>query len=75
MLVRCSVVGYSSDNAKFISHIFLGDGLDPEAMQNDTPTALSALSVDVMKLKRYLDELVRSSIRETLNAGSNTKCG
>jgi hypothetical protein len=37
-------------------------------MQNDTPTALGALQVDETKLKGHVDEVVRSSVEETLNA-------
>jgi hypothetical protein len=37
-------------------------------MQNDTPTALGALRVDEEKLRGHVDEVVRSSVEETLNA-------
>jgi putative transposase len=37
-------------------------------MQEDTPTALGALQVDETKLKGHVDEVVRSSVEETLNA-------
>jgi transposase-like protein len=37
-------------------------------MENDTPTALVALQVDETKLKGHVDEVVRSSVEETLNA-------
>jgi putative transposase len=37
-------------------------------MQNDTPTALGALQIDETKLKGHVDEVVRSSVEETLNA-------
>jgi putative transposase len=37
-------------------------------MQDDTPTALGALQVDETKLKGHVDEVVRSSVEETLNA-------
>lgn len=37
-------------------------------MENDTPAALGALRVDESKLKGHVDEVVRSSVEETLNA-------
>jgi len=37
-------------------------------MQDDTPTVLGALQVDETKLKGHVDEVVRSSVEETLNA-------
>jgi putative transposase len=37
-------------------------------MQDDTPTALGALQVDKTKLRGHVDEVVRSSVEETLNA-------
>jgi putative transposase len=37
-------------------------------MKNDTPTALGALQVDERKLRGHVDEVVRSSVEETLNA-------
>ena len=37
-------------------------------MQNDTPAALGALRVDEEKLRGHVDEVVRSSVEETLNA-------
>lgn len=36
-------------------------------MTNDTPAALGALRVDEGKLKNHVDEVVRSSVEETLN--------
>jgi transposase-like protein len=36
-------------------------------MGNDTPAALGALRVDEAKLKGHVDEVVRSSVEETLN--------
>src|SRR5882762_6925630 len=36
-------------------------------MEDDTPTALGALQVDEAKLKGHVDEVVRSSVEETLN--------
>src|SRR5882724_9780110 len=37
-------------------------------MGDDTPTTLGALHVDEAKLKGHVDEVVRSSVEETLNA-------
>ena len=37
-------------------------------MENDTPTAVGALRVDEEKLRRHVDEVVRSGVEETLNA-------
>ena len=37
-------------------------------MQDDTPTVLGALQIDETKLRGHVDEVVRSSIEETLNA-------
>ena len=37
-------------------------------MGDDTPAALGALQVDESKLKGHVDEVVRSSVEETLNA-------
>ncbi len=37
-------------------------------MGDDTPTALGALRVDEEKLRGHVDEVVRSSVEETLNA-------
>jgi putative transposase len=37
-------------------------------MEDDTPTALGALQVDETKLRGHVDEVVRSSVEETLNA-------
>src|SRR5262245_7442853 len=37
-------------------------------MGEDTPTALGALRVDETKLRGHVDEVVRSSVEETLNA-------
>ncbi len=37
-------------------------------MGDDTPAALGALRVDEGKLKDHVDEVVRSSVEETLNA-------
>jgi transposase-like protein len=37
-------------------------------MGDDTPAALGALQVDERKLKGHVDEVVRSSVEETLNA-------
>jgi len=37
-------------------------------MQDDTLTALGALQVDETKLRGHVDEVVRSSVEETLNA-------
>ena len=37
-------------------------------MQDDTPTRLDALQVDERKLRGHVDEVVRSSVEETLNA-------
>jgi putative transposase len=37
-------------------------------MGDDTPTALGALRVDEEKLREHVDEVVRSSVEETLNA-------
>lgn len=37
-------------------------------MGDDTPTVLGALQVDETKLKGHVDEVVRSSVEETLNA-------
>jgi hypothetical protein len=34
---------------------------------DDAPTALGALPVDAEKLRGHLDEVVRSSVEETLN--------
>ena len=36
-------------------------------MGDDTPTVLGALQVDETKLKGHVDEVVRSSVEETLN--------
>jgi putative transposase len=36
-------------------------------MSNDTPTALGALQIDEGKLRGHVDEVVRSSVEETLN--------
>ena len=36
-------------------------------MGDDTPAALGALRVDEGKLKDHVDEVVRSSVEETLN--------
>ena len=36
-------------------------------MGDDTPGALGALRVDEGKLKNHVDEVVRSSVEETLN--------
>lgn len=36
-------------------------------MENDTPAALGALRVDEGKLRNHVDEVVRSSVEETLN--------
>src|ERR687883_136160 len=36
-------------------------------MGDDTPAALGALRVDEAKLKGHVDEVVRSSVEETLN--------
>jgi transposase-like protein len=36
-------------------------------MGNDTPAALGALHVDEEKLRGHVDEVVRSSVEETLN--------
>jgi putative transposase len=36
-------------------------------MNNDTPAALGALRVDEGKLRNHVDEVVRSSVEETLN--------
>ena len=37
-------------------------------MGDDTPAALGALRVDEGKLRNHVDEVVRSSVEETLNA-------
>jgi len=37
-------------------------------MENDTPAPIGALQVDESKLKGHVDEMVRSSVEETLNA-------
>ena len=37
-------------------------------MGEDTPAALGALRVDETKLRGHVDEVVRSSVEETLNA-------
>ena len=37
-------------------------------MEDDTPAALGALRVDEGKLRNHVDEVVRSSVEETLNA-------
>ena len=37
-------------------------------VQDDTTTRLEAVSVDETKLKAHVDEVVRSSVEETLNA-------
>jgi putative transposase len=37
-------------------------------MEEDTPTPLGALQVDETKLRGHVDEVVRSSVEETLNA-------
>jgi hypothetical protein len=37
-------------------------------LQDDRPTALAALQDDETRLKGHVDEVVRSSIEETLNA-------
>ena len=37
-------------------------------MTDDTPTTLGALHVDEAKLEGHMDEVVRSSVEETLNA-------
>jgi len=37
-------------------------------MEDDTPRALGALQVDETKLRGHVDEVVRSSVEETLNA-------
>ncbi len=37
-------------------------------MRNETLKALGALQVDKNKLKGHVDEVVRSSVEETLNA-------
>ena len=36
-------------------------------MSDDTPTALGALQIDEGKLRGHVDEVVRSSVEETLN--------
>jgi hypothetical protein len=36
-------------------------------MGDDTPTALGALRVDEAKRKSHVDEVVRSSVEQTLN--------
>jgi hypothetical protein len=37
-------------------------------MGEDTPAALGALRVDESKLRGHVDQVVRSSVEETLNA-------
>ena len=48
-------------------------------MEKGTPTALGALQVDETKVKGHVDEVVRSSVEETLNAlldaEANEICG
>jgi len=39
----------------------------PPPMNNDTPAAMGALRVDEGKLRNHVDEVVRSSVEETLN--------
>src|SRR5579875_3257396 len=39
----------------------------PPPMNDDTPAALGALRVDEGKLRSHVDEVVRSSVEETLN--------
>ena len=36
-------------------------------MSDDTPTALGALQIDEGKLRGHVDEVVRSSVEQTLN--------
>lgn len=57
----------SRDDVTFLSHTTKNQTKSEAAMGDDTLAALGALRVDESKLRGHVDEVVRSSVEETLN--------